>query len=350
MKNYETYQPGDFLLDDGFVEWIKNPDMDNEYAVFWNNWAKNNPQKIADIEAAKIIYQTITAEETVPLEAKTKVWGKLQTSIISEIQANKTKTPVKSIRMTILKVAASVVLLLGLGSAIYFGVQQFVNDKQLVTVENQRSTPSTVLLADGSSVILYPNSFIEFPEIFDDRFREVHISGKAFFEVAKNKEKPFLVHSAHLYTKVLGTSFLVEDIKQTSTANVAVIEGTVAVYSDTDNENEIKNGELGAEIITDKQAVYFNTEKAVFIRKDFNEQVYSSFNFIDTPVLHVFDLFEEVYGIKIVVDRDVLTGCSLNASLTDMPFQKKIELICKAINYKYKFENNTVILEGSGCK
>src|SRR5690606_40982760 len=67
-----------------------------------------------------------------------------------------------------------------------------------------------IILADGSKVTLYPGSEIRYTSDFNIFTREIHLKGEAYFEVASDKNKPFLVYANSVVTKVLGTSFLVK--------------------------------------------------------------------------------------------------------------------------------------------
>ncbi|MEO1011620.1 MAG: FecR domain-containing protein, partial [Bacteroidota bacterium] len=101
------------------------------------------------------------------------------------------------------RVAASVALLLGMGYAIV----QFNKTEVPVTVSIvERSTEwgqkSTLELPDGTMVKLNSGSTLRFPETFSEDFREVELSGEAFFDVTQNPDKPFLIKSGNLRTIV----------------------------------------------------------------------------------------------------------------------------------------------------
>lgn len=95
---------------------------------------------------------------------------------------------------------------------------------------NTTSFPKAIELPDGSTVKLYKNSSISFPGSFPHNKREVKLKGDAFFEVAKNKEKPFTVYSGCLSTTALGTSFRVTlDSDETKNIQVKLYTGKVVI-------------------------------------------------------------------------------------------------------------------------
>src|SRR5690606_33768852 len=86
-----------------------------------------------------------------------------------------------------------------------------------------------ITAADGSVIALYPKSEIKFSEHFDPLVtRDFFLKGKAKFSVAKNKDKPFNVHSAGVITTALGTVFIVEE-STSSITHVKLLEGSVEV-------------------------------------------------------------------------------------------------------------------------
>ncbi|WP_158848114.1 FecR family protein [Algibacter sp. L1A34] len=129
-------------------------------------------------------------------------------------------------------IAASIVLLIGLGSMLFLNPQE---DSELM-VFNTSNKIQTVILADGSTVILNKNSSIEYKDTFNGT-RYLELEGEAFFKICRNEEKPFVVKTKNVTTKVLGTSFNVADID--SIVNVVVATGLVEV-SDANNSVLLK--------------------------------------------------------------------------------------------------------------
>ena len=148
-------------------------------------------------------------------------FSKFQQSIGSNQNSDSTK--IKSIRRyTFLRVAATLLLLVGL-----VGVwQYFLKDtpmEELVTTDQTQE----VLLADGTLVTLNKNSTLIYPNAFDGGKRVVQLKGEAFFTVAKNAKKPFIVKTDQAQIRVLGTVFNVRAYYTESFAEVAVREGKV---------------------------------------------------------------------------------------------------------------------------
>lgn len=101
--------------------------------------------------------------------------------------------------------------------------------------ENKNTAPEKIMLSDGSTVLLQPGSSIRYLQNFDAEKREVNLSGEAFFDVARNPQRPFYVYANNVVTRVLGTSFVVKSPVGQSTIEVEVKTGRVHVYRDLNN-------------------------------------------------------------------------------------------------------------------
>lgn len=99
---------------------------------------------------------------------------------------------------------------------------------KMLCIATSRGMDFEVTLADGTKVWLNAESRLTFPEQFRSDRREVTVEGEAFFEVAKDATRPFLVHTKYFTTKVLGTSFNVMARRQ-ETASVVLVSGKVEV-------------------------------------------------------------------------------------------------------------------------
>lgn len=97
------------------------------------------------------------------------------------------------------------------------------------TIATPRGGQYQVILPDGSHVWLNAASSIRFPTVFRNNERKVEINGEAYFEVAKDKTKPFRVLSGEQTVEVLGTHFNVMAYDDEKAIITTLLEGSVAV-------------------------------------------------------------------------------------------------------------------------
>lgn len=97
------------------------------------------------------------------------------------------------------------------------------------------STIASIVLADGSKVYLNAASSLTYPVAFTGGERKVHITGEAYFEVAKDKSKKFVVASGNVTTEVLGTNFNINTYPDEEATKVTLLEGSVKVSEGSSN-------------------------------------------------------------------------------------------------------------------
>ena len=108
-------------------------------------------------------------------------------------------------------------------------------------IENKLHVPAgqriKLTLQDGTTVWLNSHTTLTYPAIFDKKERRVAIDGEAFFIVAQDKHKPFIVSSQGIETKVLGTQFNICSYRKNNDVRTSLIEGSLQIYF-TGKENE----------------------------------------------------------------------------------------------------------------
>jgi transmembrane sensor len=141
--------------------------------------------------------------------------------------------PVRSIWPRFKKVAAVAAVLLLAGAAFFVlrpGNKKATQDT-IAGYEKKQNTPGTksiIELADGSKVWLNADSRLQYPPSFANNTREVYLDGEAFFEVAKNPQRPFIIHLNKGTIRVLGTSFNVRAYDNEKSVETSVMTGKVA--------------------------------------------------------------------------------------------------------------------------
>lgn len=97
-------------------------------------------------------------------------------------------------------------------------------------------------LSDGTLVWLNVGSRLRFPQSFvnSDNNRIVYLEGEAFFDVAKNKDRPFIVNAHEVDVKVLGTQFNISSYETDNYIATTLVEGSVSVYETRTPENNMQ--------------------------------------------------------------------------------------------------------------
>jgi len=101
------------------------------------------------------------------------------------------------------------------------------NAKNEITTKSGSKT--NLVLPDGTKVWLNASSELTYEKTYGNKLREVTLSGEAYFDVVKNKEKPFVIHTAKMDIKVLGTVFNVKCYPGEKTTETSLVRGSIEV-------------------------------------------------------------------------------------------------------------------------
>lgn len=367
-----SYVLTDFLEDPDFIRWVKHPEATQD--AYWQQFLEAHPDKKPIVEMARQ-YILIFAEQTgqqLPTAAQSDMMRQYIQKHIREKNNEKIVTPFTRTVGTNwgwLRMAASIALVISIGLGAYWysqrqaiqpeSYQQFVKETPtgvtLKETRNDTDRPLTVLLSDGSSVVLQPASRLSYPDTFQQR--EVYLTGKAFFEIVKDPSHPFLVYTRGIATKVLGTSFMIDAPESGQPIKVAVKTGRVAVYAlekSSSVRQKAANPELSGLVLTPNQGAEYSIDSkrlvrmsgSVFTQPETQVVAKQSFDFDETPVSEVFSTLEKAYGVQIKYDETMLGKCTLSASLVGQPFHDKLAVVCKALEAQYAIQGNQVTITG----
>ncbi|TLU99442.1 FecR family protein [Dyadobacter luticola] len=366
MPNYRNFLPEELAADTSFRKWILFNDPVQE--ALWLEWLELNPDKTDVVNKAKD-FLAVT-EEGFDQISDEEVANEIYrlSHAIGEKKAQKS-----SIWMWFkpnwYHMAASVLLLIFAGwwfnkqttsqqqSDQYKAILSQINEP-LVEEKNTSDKAKLIILEDGSSVLLQPASRITYPKKFESGKREVFLNGEAFFEVAKNPDKPFYVYARTLATKVLGTSFKVSAFDEEREVKVVVKTGKVSVFPMTKEALETQHADdkLAGMVLTPNQQITYVAGELRLTRSLVPDPKLlelpiqrQSFDFKGTPITEVFETLEKSYGVKIIFDAEVMQNCYLTASLSDEPLFEKINLICRTIGAEYEQMDASIIVSSKGC-
>lgn len=345
----------DFLDNPQFRKWVRQEAPEDR--EFWTHWLETHPEKRELYETA-VATLLVVQGNTAPSDALSKQKSQEILELIN--------TPAASGRvLSLWRYAGWAAAMITLSIGLYWFSNQPKNrrndtlgnaaaESEWVSVENHTKPDMLINLPDGSSLLLKKGSSIRFPKTMTGSRREVFLDGEGFFEVVKNREKPFYVYANELVTKVLGTSFLVKSYRNQPHAFVAVKTGKVSVTTNPGRKGakseqltllpnqQIKlslNGNQLLKAISEP----IQEEAKTPIQKE-------TFEFEFTPVSEAFKTLEKNYGVSIQYDHDKMRNCTLTATLKDEPFLEKIRLICLITESTFQINNNHVTITGAGCQ
>ena len=195
-----------------------------------------------------------------------------------------------------------------------------------------------IILPDGTSVTLNAGSYLRYPREFITDVRRIEMNGEAFFEVTRDEEKPFLIHTKDADVKVLGTSFNVKAFDMDEQLTVSVQTGKV----------QVDLPEAMMRLLPDEQFVMDKT-KGEFQKRNEDARlstvwIKGGLYFNRTPIRTVVNELVRMYNRTI----EFTPGAEYDDYIYGEHDNKSLEAVLKSIQYstdiKYRIENDKIVL------
>lgn len=222
---------------------------------------------------------------------------------------------------------------------------------------NIRGTRSHIKLADGTTVWLNSDSELKYPLRFKGNKREVYLKGEAFFDVAKNAEKPFIVHTETMTVNVLGTSFNVKAYPNDSVSETTLITGEVEVeIQKTDKKIRLRPAEklvinsstdsLQSPVIATQPLIirptYFSKNDSAIVETAW---VDNKFVFHDESFSSLASRMERWYNVSIRFENTTITQLRFTGIFNKESLEQALDALQLTEQFKYKItDDNTVII------
>ena len=240
----------------------------------------------------------------------------------------------------ILKYAASIAAIIAVSglSAWYVLSNQ---SREQITVSTGAGETLALVLPDSSKVWLNENTVLAYPEAFDGDKRELHLNGEAYFEVTKNKHKPFRVNSKNMSVQVLGTKFNFKSLDDGKTAEASLIEGEVKVEGNNDE---------GSITLSPGQKVELNlmTRQMKVSQADVIVDAVWHDNLIplkQADLFRIADILEKLYGMDIILSPDIDKTATYSGVLQKKEtIEDVLKILQNTIHINYKIYQGAVFI------
>lgn len=254
---------------------------------------------------------------------------------------------------TFIKIAASLLVILGLTMLIYTkkpAIGNYFNPVKYVTVEAAHGKVKKLILSDGSEVWLNAGSTLRYPEIFTSDKRELVLEGEAFFNVHHDPEKAFIIHSSQLNTVVMGTSFNVKSYRN-EPSQITVRTGKVAV---AEKKSPSLTDKSKTVFLSPAQQTTYIAGTGFTLRDHVDPQEYMGWQkgnlvFTGKTLLQMKSIIERWYDVKIVLENKKLESCSMVGSYHQETLRNILEAMRFSLNITYKISGKVVTIKGGKC-
>jgi transmembrane sensor len=234
------------------------------------------------------------------------------------------------------------------------------NNSEISTRNGSKTT--TLVLPDGTKVWLNAGSKLNYDKNYGNNIREVGLTGEAYFDVVKNPEKPFIIHTSKIDIKVLGTAFNVKSYPGEKTIETSLIRGSIEItFKDRPSEkvilkpNEklvVANDEIPVAVVTRKQPFKQTNEPIVAIshlnyaRRDSTiietAWVQNKLFFQDESFHELAAQMQRWYGVNIQFDNSERDTLHFTGSFENETIQQALDALQLTARFNYKIRGNQV--------
>jgi ferric-dicitrate binding protein FerR (iron transport regulator) len=222
-------------------------------------------------------------------------------------------------------------------------------------------------LPDGTLVWLNAGSRINYEKNFGAAQRIVNLTGEAFFDVAPNANKPFVIHTSSIDIRVLGTSFNVKSYPSDKTTEATLIRGSIEISirnrpSDKiilkPNEKLVVNNEDSSRLEKEKLPRHHesgNNESLVVIKKPTYEEhsgaiietswVDNKLIFQDEEFSSLARLMERWYGVTIRFDGSGKENLRFTGIFEKETIRQALDALKLTANFNYTIEGNQITIQ-----
>jgi len=245
-----------------------------------------------------------------------------------------------SIRLWLKYAAVFAIAFLAGSLSLYFIGQKQLN--HLSEVYNEIQIPngekSSITLYDGTKVWLNSGTTFKYPVAFNGGKRNVFIEGEAYFEVAKNKKKPFVIHTGEMDILVLGTKFNVYAYPEDDMLYTTLEEGSVNISLPAiDKKFNLKPGEQFEYSKSAKLPQLINVDTRLYT--SWKENI---LRFENASLAEVFKKMERWYDVKIIVDKNLDTSERYTITIKTESLREMLKVLSLTTNMKYEIKEDMV--------
>lgn len=239
------------------------------------------------------------------------------------------------------KYVAAIIFILGIGFSSYlFTGRPMMEDVKEYVVEADKGQRAGVTLPDGTKVWLNSHTQLSYTTDYGRNERSVSLNGEAYFEVAKDKNKRFVVKTDIMDVEALGTSFNVKAYKADDRLTTTLFTGSVRVSAcdksvvlQPDQQVQVSRKERNLKVGMPVNSRYANMWRD-------NELAFNKETFEDIAVV-----LNRLYNVQIIFESEKIKQYRFSGVIKNNSLDNVIEIISLTAPITYKSRGDTIILD-----
>lgn len=344
--NFQDYEAIDFACDESFQRYcLEEQEADMQ---FWENWITRHPEKSAAVAEARHMVIVLSAGQGNRLEQlKHLEDGIARYELLHQALLEETAPVITRHSRRIWPYAAMIGGALMLAAGLLFFLRHQSGPAEKVAAIKAGNDPrKTVVLPDGSAIVLRQNSAIQLAPGFNHSNRSLTLTGEAFFDVTQNARFPFIVHTAALDIKVLGTVFNVSAYTGSGQTTTALFKGKIEVTLAGKPAQKIvlaPNQKLTTNTTTpftvaplDADPVNHKAREIAWVRNRLEIE--------NEPLEQIAAKLEKWYGIRVVFADDTVKQYRYSGTFESETIIKALDALQLSYPFNFKMLNGEIII------
>lgn len=307
------------------------------------SWISASAENREIFDNLKKEWQYISESKAVAID-KEKVWSVIDSHLAQNQNAKSRATVSRSLLFRVAGVAAAVALIVGAGISFILksSIDTIRREQAVTTIETPLGQKMLMTLPDNTKVWLNSGSTLKYSENFNKENRKISLVGEAFFDVASNPNKEFIVSTASVNVMVKGTSFDISAYLDDQYVDVSLVEGKVNVM-DADNQllTELAPNE---KVKVNKQTMQFVHTKG--IKDAFPLWTKEELVFYNVNLFELVKKLERWYGVEIKL-IDPVANQKYTFSMKTESIRELLDLFNKITPIEYSVDGKEVVIR---CK
>jgi ferric-dicitrate binding protein FerR (iron transport regulator) len=304
-----------------------NKQCDQETRESIENWLDENPANREYYEELKLYW-----------ESKSEIADEIEfdgEKAFKQLSIKRSRQKRLWIRRFV-QYAAALAVLIASGISAYLYINPISTH---VLVQNNDTFEKKLNMPDGSTILLAQGGSIEYSKHFSENTRSIQLRGTAFFNVAKDKNRPFIITTSRTRTQVLGTSFRIsENISKTS---IEVESGIVEFMEIDDPENKVRlvKGDM-AKFVPRQHVVLKGNQKLQNADFKIQHLAYQNQN-----LASICKDLSELFHSDIRLEGDHTTHLTLTAVFEDQTLDNILETISFSLDLEIEKQEKFILLK-----
>lgn len=208
-----------------------------------------------------------------------------------------------------------------------------------VVIENQALSEKVVKLPDGTEVLLAQGGTLKYSKSFNEKERLIDLFGEAYFDVTKDKSRPFIISTKSTQTKVLGTSFRI--IEGNGHTDITVHSGIVEFMEKSNTSNKIK-------LVKGESAQFFLSNKVLLSKtgnSSRNQFKLKRLEYKNEKLESICKDLNKLFNANIKLENDHIKELSITTTFEDQTFENILQSISFSLDLDIEKKNDHILLK-----